>query len=245
MGRLKIKQTEDQKVFYFSDPHYYHANMVRAISQWTDKENSTRDFDSIDEMNNAIVNSINKTVRKNDILFCLGDWSFGNKKYITEFRRRIHCKNVHLIFGNHDEEIEEGTISIHEVGELCGKTHDDAELGRKVRELLNSEHNLSGHFSSVQHYKEVAVDGIMICMFHYKQTIWNKSHRDAYHLYGHSHSMAEHLVNGKSMDVGVDNAFKLLGEYRPFSHEEILHFLGGRKAKVIDHHGAKGTESHK
>lgn len=214
MGRFKIKQTDKQKVYYTSDTHYAHANICRAISQWGDKENSTRDFESLEEMNNELVNAINAVVKPDDILFHMGDWSFGNVKNVAEFRRRIHCKNVHLIYGNHDEHIE-----------------DDKDL--------------HGHFASVQHYKEIAVDGIMICLFHYKQTIWNKSHRDAFHLYGHSHSMAESLVNGKSMDVGVDNAHKLLGDYRPFSHEEIMFFLEKRKAKVIDHHGAKGTETHK
>ena len=214
MKKLKIKQTEKQRVFYTSDTHYAHANICRGVSQWGDKENSTRDFSTIAEMNNELVNAINRTVKEDDTLFHMGDWSFGNIREVAEFRRRIHCKNVHLIYGNHDDGIEE-----------------DEEL-----------QNL---FSSVQHYKEVAIDGDMICLFHYKQTIWNKSHRDAYHLYGHSHSGAEHMVIGRSMDVGVDNAFKMLGEYRPFSHEEILYFLKGRKQKAVDHHGVKGSENHK
>lgn len=213
MKRKKFK-TSEGGVFFFSDPHYGHANIVRSISQWTDKENSTRDFQTIEEMNNEIVNNINKMVKPDDTLICVGDWSFGNIKNVAEFRRRIHCKNLHLIYGNHDDGIED-------------------------------DETLHGHFSSLQHYKEIVVDGIMFCLFHYKQTIWNKSHRDAYHLYGHSHAGAEHMVNGKSMDVGIDNAFRLLGEYRPFTFEEVMFFLKGRKSFVVDHHGAKGTESHK
>jgi len=214
MRRFKIKQTEDQRVYYTSDTHYAHANMCRGVSQWGDLDNSTRNFKTLIEMNNELVNAINRTVRPKDILFHCGDWSFGNVSNVAEFRRRIHCENVHIIYGNHDDHIED-------------------------------DETLHGHFSSVQHYKELAIDGDMLCLFHYKQTIWNKSHRDAYHLYGHSHAGAEHMVNGRSMDVGVDNAYKLLGEYRPFSHEEVLYFLKGRKQKAIDHHGAKGTESHK
>ncbi len=214
MRRFKIKQTEDLKVYYTSDTHYAHANICRGVSQWGDLDNSTRNFKTLTEMNNELVNAINRTVRPDDVLFHCGDWSFGNVSNVAEFRRRIHCKNVHIIFGNHDDHIED-------------------------------DETLHGHFSSVQYYKELAIDGDMLCLFHYKQTIWNKSHRDAYHLYGHSHAGAEHMVNGRSMDVGVDNAYKLLGDYRPFSHEEVLHFLKGRKQKAIDHHGAKGTESHK
>jgi calcineurin-like phosphoesterase family protein len=214
MRRFKVKQSDDQKVFWASDFHYGHANIVRGVSQWGDKEKSTRDFKTIQEMNDTLVNCINKTVRPQDVLFFGGDWAFGNVKNVAEFRRRIHCRNIHFVFGNHDDEIEE-------------------------------DETLQELFSSVQHYKEIAVDGDMICLFHYKQAIWNKSHRDAYHLYGHSHAGAEHMVIGKSMDIGVDNAFRLLGEYRPFTHEEVMYFLKGRKSHVVDHHGAKGTESHK
>ncbi len=208
MKKLSIRQTENQKVFYTSDTHYSHTNMVRAISKWGDKENSTRDFKTIDEMNDVLVNSINKTVGVNDILIHNGDWSFGNIKKVSEFRYRINCQNIHLIFGNHDDNIEE-------------------------------DESLQSLFSSVQHYKEITIDGDMMCLFHYKQNIWNKSHRDAYHLYGHSHSTAEHIPIGRSMDIGVDNAFKLLGEYRPFSHEEIIRLLKNRKHEVIDHHKKK------
>ena len=215
MRKLKIKQTEDQRVYFTSDTHYAHANICRGVSQWGDKENSTRDFKTLREMNDELVNAINRTVRPKDILFHMGDWSFGNVSMIEEFRRRINCLNVHLIFGNHDDHIEE------------------------------DEEQFASLFSSVQHYKEIVVDGDMFCLFHYKQMIWNKSHRDAYHLYGHSHAGAEKDAIGRSMDVGVDNAFKMLGEYRPFSHEEIIYFLKGRKHKALDHHGAKGTESHK
>jgi calcineurin-like phosphoesterase family protein len=208
MKKLSIRQTENQRVFYSSDTHYSHANMVRAISKWGDKENSTRNFKTIDEMNDELVNSINKIVGVNDILFHGGDWSFGNIKKVSEFRHRINCQNIHLVFGNHDDYIEE-------------------------------DESLQSLFSSVQHYKEITVDGDMICLFHYKQNIWNKSHRDAYHLYGHSHSTAEHIQIGRSMDIGVDNAFKLLGEYRPFSHQEIINLLKNRKQEVIDHHKKK------
>jgi len=59
-----------------------------------------------------LVNNINKTVGENDILFCLGDWSFGNYKNgenisnIRKFRDQLICKNIHLILGNHDHHIE-------------------------------------------------------------------------------------------------------------------------------------------
>lgn len=41
-----------------------------------------------------------------------------------------------------------------------------------------------------------------IVMCHYAMRVWEKSHFDSWHLYGHSHGALEPI--GKSMDVGVD-----------------------------------------
>ena len=69
--------------------------------------------------------------------------------------------------------------------------------------------------------------------------VWNKSHHGAYHLYGHSHDSMEDKEWGKSMDVGVDSAFRILGEYRPFSFDEIKGILDKRELYTIDHHENK------
>jgi calcineurin-like phosphoesterase family protein len=77
--------------------------------------------------------------------------------------------------------------------------------------------------------------------------IWNKSHRGAWHLYGHSHANAEEGLNKlmperKSFDVGVDNAAVLLGSYRPFTFEEVKKIMDKKKGCSIDHHKGSGNE---
>ena len=62
---------------------------------------------------------------------------------------------------------------------------------------------------------------------------WDGSHQGVWHLYGHSHAAAEpwadaHMAGRRSLDVGIDNAYRLLGEYRPWSFEEIRELLGPR-----------------
>lgn len=106
MKDLKIIQTDAQKVFFTSDTHYGHNNICRGVSKWADLEENTRDFDTVSDMNDGIVNGINKNVREDDILFHLGDFALYNKKKNFEFRKQIKCKNVHLIKGNHDDEIK-------------------------------------------------------------------------------------------------------------------------------------------
>lgn len=57
---------------------------------------------------------------------------------------------------------------------------------------------------------------------HYAMMVWNASHYGAIHLFGHSHGTL--IPRGRAMDVGIDAAFRMLGEYRPFSLEEVIHF---------------------
>jgi hypothetical protein len=53
-------------------------------------------------------------------------------------------------------------------------------------------------------------------------------------LIGNSHDNLEHTSWGKSMDVGVPSAYRILGEYRPFSFEEIKTILDQRE--TLTHH---------
>ena len=74
-----------------------------------------------------------------------------------------------------------------------------------------------------------------ICCCHYAMRTWNKSHWGSFHTHGHSHGSLPPI--GKQLDVGVDNAVKLLGEYRPFSFKEFLEIMNKAPATpTIDHH---------
>ena len=93
-------------IFFTPDSHYCHSNLCIGISKWDDKEKSCRNFQTLEEMNELIVKNINDTVGENDILYHLGDWSFGGIENIWEFRKRINCKNIYLVPGNHDYHIK-------------------------------------------------------------------------------------------------------------------------------------------
>ena len=100
-----IKIENINKIWICSDPHYNHKNLCRGVSNWSDKS-KTRDFRNLEEMNNSLISNINNSVKSEDILFCLGDWSFGGKEQILKFRESINCQSIHLILGNHDKHIE-------------------------------------------------------------------------------------------------------------------------------------------
>lgn len=91
-------------------------------------------------------------------------------------------------------------------------------------------------FSSIQDVLEVKHGKHNFFMSHYAHRVFPSSHKGTIHLYGHSHSTLEDTPWGKSMDVGIDNAKKIIGEYRPFSIEEIINLMDKREINVVDGH---------
>ena len=211
---MKIILEKGQKLFFTSDTHYNHSNICSATTNWTKGEGSTRKFDSLEKMNDTLVNNINEVVGENDILFHLGDWSFGGFDKIPEFRNRIICKNVHLLLGNHDHHIE--------------KNKED------IRRL----------FSSVNQYLELQVkynmntpiQGVVnLVLMHYLIASWNNMNKGWINLHGHVHLPSnKRIAQGRAMDVGVDG-----NNLKPVSLKEVLG-LRERPVKNLsipkDHH---------
>lgn len=78
-------------------------------------------------------------------------------------------------------------------------------------------------FRAVLRYEEFRIPNTknIIVMSHYCHRVWNKSHFNSIHLYGHSHGTLPPI--GKSWDVGVDN-----NNYEPLSLDEVLKIMESR-----------------
>jgi calcineurin-like phosphoesterase family protein len=68
--------------------------------------------------------------------------------------------------------------------------------------------------SSVSSLLDIVINDISITLCHYAMRVWNKSHLNAWQLYGHSHTMLEPV--GKQYDVGVDN-----NTFKPVSFRDL------------------------
>lgn len=195
--------------WFTSDTHFGHTNISGpGVSRW---KSGYRDFDSVWEMNKALVEGINKYVKEDDILYHLGDWSFGGIHNIKIFRDSIICKNIHLVLGNHDEHIVDKEVKFHD------DSFNPIELFSSVQDVLNLQLGRTELFLS-----------------HYSHRVWNGSHKGIVHLYGHSHGSIPDF--GRSMDIGVDVAYRMFGEYRPFNIGDITRIMEKREIHKIDHH---------
>jgi len=168
------------KVYITSDTHYGHKNIVRGTTNWRTQDgevpvDSTRDFQTIEQMNERLIDGINHFVGQDDTLIMLGDVSFGGFDNIGIFLERLVCHNIHLILGNHD-------------------THIDRD-----RDFVQKR------FLSVQHYLEVNIEGKDFVLCHYPLQSWNGLNKGVIHLHGHVHLPENRKFgNGKRLDVGVD-----------------------------------------
>lgn len=95
-----------KEIFFSSDLHHFHRNLCTGSSLWQDKS-SCRPFDNEFIMTDVLIKNINDTVGENDILFHLGDWSFGGKENVKKARDRINCRNIIHLLGNHCHHIRQ------------------------------------------------------------------------------------------------------------------------------------------
>lgn len=97
MFHQKIDPT---KFYAISDLHLSHHNYTRGVSEWGNKD-KCRDFDTIEQMNSAVIYSINDNVPLDGTLFILGDILFGDKTKLPYWVGQINCKTIHYVAGNH------------------------------------------------------------------------------------------------------------------------------------------------
>lgn len=175
-----IKIEKDRKVWVCSDSHFAHKNICRGVTEWSLPDGSipisqTRDFNTIEQMNETIVNNINSVVGQDDVLIHLGDWSFSGVENIKKFRDRILCKEIHLILGNHDTNIEKNRDNVQEL------------------------------FTSVSHYTKLIYKFKTFVLSHYPIQSWDGLNKGHIQLHGHVHLPTNlRFGKGKKMDVGMD-----------------------------------------
>jgi calcineurin-like phosphoesterase family protein len=169
--------------WFTADWHLFHKNIIRYCN---------RPFETVEEMNNEIIQRTNALVKPNDTLRILGDFcfsraSFDNAKWARE---QIKCKNVHLITGNHDDK------SVHS---LFSSVNSLGFVKFERREIILCHYAM--YVWNKKHYGSWHLYG------HSHGTIEER--------------LNELEPDRKSLDVGVDNAARLTGLYSPFSFDYL------------------------
>lgn len=210
---MKLNLNKGQRLWFTSDTHYNHANICSSTTKWTDPV-TCREFKSLEHMNAHLVGNINEVVGQDDILFHLGDWSFGGFEQIELFRNQIVCRNVHIITGNHDHHIENNRDGVQ-------------SLFSSVNKYLNLvvKYNVGTPLMGEERF----------ALMHFPIASWDNMARGAIHLHGHVHfDPNKRMGLGKMMDVGCDG-----NNLYPIDMSEVLSIMRKQPIKSLfefDHH---------
>ena len=189
-------------IWFTSDTHYGHKNICRGVSDWNNLD-GTRDFQTISEMNDKIVENINSVVERDDILYHLGDWSFGGPINIYKLRERINCENLYIVPGNHDHHIINNKSLDIEWCDLLETINVKDLFTEVLPPIFNLKYNKK-----------------LIVLSHYPIESWECKSQKSIHLHGHCHHALDNSIEntlGRRMDIGID-----WEEFRPYSIDEIL-----------------------
>lgn len=206
--------------WFTADPHLGHGNIIKYCRR--DLFLSAREIQTLDSgedfrvhpetvnvMDERLIIEINKVVHPDDTLRIVGDFCFGGKHdKLAQVKSRAQ---------HYREQID--CKHVH----LVFGNHD-----KKLRKCA-----LGSMFTTACDKDVIWVQKERIVLDHEAHAIWDCRHHGAWHLYGHSHAMAEpwldKIMPGRfSMDVGVDWVFKLFGSYRPISFDEIRDIMKSR-----------------
>ena len=170
------------QIYFSSDFHYNHENLVKGCTTWEDL-GSCRDFNTLEEHNQKLVDSINNTVKANDRLYFLGDWSMGGKDEVINFRKRVKCKNIHFILGNHDIHVDKNY--------------------NKCQDLFNS----------VKIYDDIQIGKSEFILMHYPIYSWHRkksTKHSSIHLHGHTHKELDYHPSALCVCIDTVKEFRPL-----------------------------------
>jgi calcineurin-like phosphoesterase family protein len=190
-------------IFFTSDLHIGHDRI---------NELAGRPFDSVNEMNNAIVDNWNARVGRDDVVWVLGDVAMGHINDSLRFIERLNGSK-HLVPGNHDRCFSQYRKN--------GPREADFELYRAVGFKVHPEYV---QFAATSRARGVEVWNL--CHFPYTGDSGDVDRyadlrpRDTGQilLHGHIHRMQK--IRGRQVHVGVD-----AWDFAPASLDEIVELL--------------------
>lgn len=189
-----------KSIWFTSDQHFWHTRVIQYCN---------RPFDSIEEMNEAIVENYNKLVKPEDLVYHLGDFSMAIKP-VEDITPRLNGQKI-LIAGNHD---------------FCHPSH---KKGRKEPTKWLEKYKECG-FTEIHLHLDILLDDQWINLSHFpykdledgehglKHAQYRLNHSPLHLLHGHVHNSWKTKSN--MLNVGVD-----VWDFKPVHADQILEII--------------------
>ena len=171
-------------IYFTADMHLGHQGIIKLCN---------RPFESVDEMDEVLINNWNKKVKKGDTVYVVGDFVWQGcdlNKYVDKL-----CGEKILIIGNHDKWADRG---------LYRNYFKDVKKYEEV--------SLNGHQITLCHYP----------MLEWKNSRKEGTNRLGYLIYGHIHNKVNPeyrflFKKDNALNAGVD-----VNNFEPVLFEELF-----------------------
>ena len=95
--KVKYDKEEAKHLFFTSDTHFDHKNILKYCN---------RPWETVEEMNQGLIDNWNSVVGPDDTVFHLGDVTFGGNTNLIEYVSQLNG-HIILIKGNHDKKLQQ------------------------------------------------------------------------------------------------------------------------------------------
>ena len=204
-----------------------HAWIKRYVH---DNQTSFKAICDIARHENTIIDNINEIVGHDDELWILGDLSYRcTVEHTLECLRRINCRHLHLIIGNHDRNFRfrfNGMLYEDVFETIDDYCEIDMELpvldeSGKITVATTQQNIAMSHFPRLSALAEEHGDW---------PSNWNEfadmaPTTEGWLLYGHTHQDVPDGTDPRSVNVGLD-----AWDFKPVSEQQILAWLASRCA---------------
>lgn len=183
------------EVFWTSDLHFGHKNLLSFCRD-------TRLGETIDEMDELLIEHWNKKIRRGDLVRILGDVSFHKETKTIEILKRLNGAK-HFIRGNHDHVLDKIIKTNPELFQSY-KQYDEVKIG--------SDRFVMCHFPiesfNRMHYGSFMIHG---------------------HTHGNTSNSGVPIRKNR-VDCGIDN--RPQKDMNVFSHDEVLQLIKEQNEKL-------------
>lgn len=157
-------------IYLTSDLHFNHQRIIEY-------EPETRKFNSVDEMNETLIENWNSVVKTEDTVYVLGDFVMGAANTVKEIVSRLNG-TIKLVRGNHDTPSK---LKIYQ------------ELGIDVKDIEYISYK--GRFFILCHFPIASPEFIEMV---------RQDNSEVVNLYGHLHSNAPKGYVDGTYHIGLD-----------------------------------------
>lgn len=183
-------------IWFTSDTHFGHERIIELCN---------RPFDSVSEMNDALIANWNSVVSDGDTVFHMGDAVMGSFAENVQILGQLNGQ-IHLIPGNHDRV----SAAYHHKNPAAYYRFEQMYLDQGV--IIHEEIDglpIGGQWITMSHYPFTDERYPQLCPEDVGQWL----------IHGHVHD--EWQVNGRQINVGTD-----VWNYTPISILDILEIIG-------------------